>query len=86
MARVGGEVRECQNEVHRKTSQDPCHQLSRAGLWISSKHVYAATTKVSLYLPCKTEETWWKGLTRPQLQWTELQYKTPKERDGGLPV
>ena len=66
MARVGGEVHECQNEAHSKTSKDPWQQFSRGGLRISSNHLYVAATKVSPTLPCETEETWWKGLERPQ--------------------
>ena len=86
MARVGGEVHKFQKEAHIKTSKNIWQRFSRGGLPISSKHVYVAATKVSPTSPCETEETWWKGLARPQYQWTELRHKSPEEREGGRPV
>ena len=57
MARVGGEVHECQKEAHTKTSKNPWQQFSTRGLRISSNYVYVASTKVSLNLPNDIEET-----------------------------
>ena len=66
MAKIGGEVHKCQNEAYIKTIKYPWQQLSRGGIRIVSNHVYAAVTKALSTLPCKTEETWWKGSARAQ--------------------